>query len=101
MTYRKMRCRLTKKNAQQERYAWTGLMFRGLSIDENDLPEQALAESKRTFRSIKIDDNEFEFSGGFTDLHTASYDSILQGHGFGLDETRRSIDLVSSVRSHK
>ena len=54
-----------------------------LSLDKNDLPQKAVAEGKRTYRSILIENEELEFSGGFTDLHTKVYESILQGKGYG------------------
>lgn len=72
-----------------------------LSIDENDLPETARAAGKRTFRSITIDGTGFEFSDGFTDLHTLSYQNIDLGKGFGLDEARRSIHLVHKIRNYQ
>jgi UDP-N-acetyl-2-amino-2-deoxyglucuronate dehydrogenase len=55
-----------------------------LSIDENDLPEDVKEAGQRTFRSILIDDESFEFSQGFTYLHTVCYQKILDGEGFGL-----------------
>jgi UDP-N-acetyl-2-amino-2-deoxyglucuronate dehydrogenase len=69
-----------------------------LSVDRNDLPE-TVRGSKTTFRSISVDEEEVEFSDGFTDLHTRSYEEILAGRGFGLDEVRASIDIVSKFRS--
>ncbi|HKX84658.1 MAG TPA: Gfo/Idh/MocA family oxidoreductase [Pyrinomonadaceae bacterium] len=69
-----------------------------LSIDENDLPDAARLAGKRTFRSILIDGQEFEFSEGFTDLHTRCYERILSGEGFGLEESRKAIDLVHEIR---
>ena len=69
-----------------------------LSINANYLPEQAVAAGKRTYRSIMIEDDELEFSDGFTDLHTASYQAILDGQGFGLDEARQSIETVYRIR---
>lgn len=69
-----------------------------LSVDANDLPED-LKGKKTTFRSITVDGREVEFSEGFTDLHTRSYEHILSGHGFGLQEVRTSIDIVSAFRS--
>jgi UDP-N-acetyl-2-amino-2-deoxyglucuronate dehydrogenase len=53
---------------------------------------------KTTFRSITVDGEEVEFSEGFTDLHTRSYQEILAGRGFGLDDVRASIDIVSAFR---
>ena len=69
-----------------------------LSLDKNDLPEKAVAEGKRTYRSILIEGREMEFSGGFTDLHTEVYRNILQGKGYGLDDARPSIELAYSIR---
>jgi UDP-N-acetyl-2-amino-2-deoxyglucuronate dehydrogenase len=69
-----------------------------LSIDRGDLPEQAVKEGKPTYRSITIDGDEVEFSVGFTDLHTVSYQEILAGRGFGLEESRPSITLAQSIR---
>ncbi|MEQ8745996.1 Gfo/Idh/MocA family oxidoreductase [Pyruvatibacter sp.] len=69
-----------------------------LSINDSYLPEHAVAAGKRTYRSIMIGDEELEFSDGFTDLHTASYEAILAGNGFGLDEARDCIDTVYRIR---
>ena len=68
-----------------------------LSIDRNDLPDSVKGK-KTTFRSITVDGEEVEFSEGFTDLHTRSYEEIIAGRGFGLDEVRTSIDIVSKFR---
>lgn len=68
-----------------------------LSVDRNDLPEAA--KGKTTYRSILLDGEDIEFSEGFTDLHTRSYEEILAGRGFGLDQVRPSIDIVSNFRS--
>jgi len=72
-----------------------------LSIDSSDLPKEIQEKGQRTFRSISIDQKELEFSSGFTDLHTASYEGILQGKGFGLEAARPSIELVHSIRNAK
>lgn len=69
-----------------------------LSVDRKDLPE-GLPDGQTTYRSITVDGSEFEFSGGFGDLHTASYEAILAGKGFGLDEVRPSVEIVSALRS--
>ncbi|MGP1561147.1 MAG: Gfo/Idh/MocA family oxidoreductase [Helicobacteraceae bacterium] len=69
-----------------------------LSVDAGDLPQQVAQSGKRTFRSIRVDNEEIEFSDGFTDLHTASYQEILAGRGFGLDEAYNSINIVSQIR---
>ncbi len=69
-----------------------------LSVDVADVPEQARSAGQRTYRSITVDDEEIEFSGGFTDLHTRSYEEILAGRGFGLEENRVAIETVASIR---
>lgn len=66
-----------------------------LSIDANDLPESV---QQRTFRSITVDGEEIEFSGGFTDLHTRVYEETLAGRGFGIADARPSIELVYNIR---
>ena len=69
-----------------------------LSIDINDVPGGVRATGQRTFRSISCDGEEVEFSGGFTDLHTRSYEEILAGNGFGLEANRVAIETVSTIR---
>jgi len=68
-----------------------------LSVDRNDLPESVQGK-KTTYRSITVDGEEVEFSEGFTDLHTRSYEEVLKGQGFGLDAVRPSIEIVSNFR---
>ena len=70
-----------------------------LSIDRNDLPKKALENNQTTYRSIKIDDKEIEFSGGFTDLHTVSYQEIIDGRGYGITEARNSIEIAHKIRN--
>ena len=70
-----------------------------LSVDYNYVPESAKAEGQRTYRSITVDGEEIEFSGGFTDLHNRSYEEILAGRGFGLEENRVAIETVSHIRN--
>jgi Predicted dehydrogenases and related proteins len=70
-----------------------------LSIDYNDIPEEIRAKGQRTFRSITVDNSEFEFSEGFTDLHTKTYESILAGNGFGLLEAKNAIETVFTIRN--
>ncbi len=69
-----------------------------LSVNYDYIPTEVKATGKRTYRSITVDGNEFEFSEGFTDLHTTSYNDILEGGGFGLDDARNSINIVSQIR---
>jgi UDP-N-acetyl-2-amino-2-deoxyglucuronate dehydrogenase len=70
-----------------------------LSINANTLPNEAVSAGKRTFRSLTIDGEQFEFSDGFTELHTRSYEEVLAGRGFPLTETKKSIELVHSIRN--
>jgi len=70
-----------------------------LSLEKTDLPENVVKEGKPTFRSLKLDGEEFQFSDGFTDLHTKVYKSILEGKGFGIGEARQSIEIVHNIRN--
>lgn len=70
-----------------------------LSVDYNDLPKDIKQKGQRTYRSITVENEEIEFSGGFTDLHTQTYQQILEGKGFGLEETKKSIETVFQIRN--
>lgn len=69
-----------------------------LSINADHLPENCVEGEKRTYRTIMIDGEEFEFSNGFNDLHTKSYQKILSGEGFGVDEVKNCIQVVHDIR---
>ena len=69
-----------------------------LSIDYDKMPEAAKAAGKRTYRTLQIDGEEFEFSEGFTELHTRSYEDILSGNGFRISETKTAIEIVHQIR---
>ncbi|MFW2342865.1 Gfo/Idh/MocA family protein [Brevundimonas sp.] len=69
-----------------------------LSLDVNDVPRVQRDEGQRTYRSISVSGEEVEFSDGFADLHTRSYEAILTGQGFGLEENRTAIATVSAIR---
>jgi len=69
-----------------------------LSINADHLPDAAKAAGKRTHRSIQIDGQELEFSEGFTDLHTVTYERILAGEGYGLEDARTAIETVFEIR---
>ena len=79
---------------QQARVRWF------LSVNNSAIPEEIKKTGTRTFRSITIEGEELEFSNGFTDLHTESYKKILEGNGFGIAETKQSIEIVHDIR-HK
>ena len=69
-----------------------------LSINNNTIPEKIKSTGARTYRSLTIEGEEFEFSGGFTELHTKSYQQILNGKGFGISEVKRAIETVYNIR---
>lgn len=72
-----------------------------LSINANTLPKEAVDAGKRTYRKIEMEGEEIEFSNGFTELHTESYKQILDGKGFGLEDARQCIQIVSDIRNSK
>jgi UDP-N-acetyl-2-amino-2-deoxyglucuronate dehydrogenase len=72
-----------------------------LSIDENDLPQEAKTAGMRTFRTLTINGDSFEFSDGFTELHTRSYEEIIAGRGFPISETKKAIEVVHRIRNFK
>ncbi|GMQ34505.1 Gfo/Idh/MocA family protein [Algoriphagus taiwanensis] len=69
-----------------------------LSINADTLPDDVKAKGGRTYRSLTMEGQEIEFSDGFTELHTHSYQHILDGNGFGLGEARNSIEIVHDIR---
>jgi UDP-N-acetyl-2-amino-2-deoxyglucuronate dehydrogenase len=69
-----------------------------LSINHEDLPFRVAPGTRSTYRSITIDGQEVEFTEGFTDLHTRVYEETLAGRGFGIEDTRPSIELVHRIR---
>lgn len=70
-----------------------------LSINYDTIPGEIKGAGQRTFRSIKVEGTEIEFSNGFTDLHTESYIDIIDGKGFGVQDARQSIEIVHSIRN--
>ncbi len=78
-----------------------------LSIDRSDLTkvntqhQTSNTKQQTTYRSITVNNEEIEFSGGFTDLHTVSYQNILEGKGYGLADARPSVYIVHSIRNKK
>lgn len=90
--HRSMDCASGYLEYQKARVRWF------LSINVRDVPG-ADGEQQKTYRSITVDGEEIEFSGGFTDLHTLSYKEILDGNGFTLEDVRPSIETVSHIRT--
>ncbi len=70
-----------------------------LSVIYDYIPDEIKQKGQRTYRSITVNKEEIEFSGGFTDLHTRSYEEILKGNGFRLSEARNAIEIVSTIRN--
>ncbi len=70
-----------------------------LSVDGSDLPPDAVARGSRTYRALELNGKEYEFSDGFTDLHTKMYREILEGRGFGAADVRPAIQLVHDIRN--
>jgi UDP-N-acetyl-2-amino-2-deoxyglucuronate dehydrogenase len=70
-----------------------------MSLDYNTIPVEVRNTGQRTYRSITIEGEEMEFSGGFTDLHTDSYRRILAGEGFSIEDARPSIETVYKIRN--
>jgi UDP-N-acetyl-2-amino-2-deoxyglucuronate dehydrogenase len=72
-----------------------------LSTDASNLPKEVAEKGQRTYRSITIDNEELEFSGGFTDLHKLVYQDILEGRGYGIGDARNAIEIVQKIRTSK
>jgi len=70
-----------------------------LSINADHLPAGDGEADRRTYRSITVDGREVEFSDGFADLHTVSYEQILSGKGYGLDDARTAVEIVHDIRN--
>jgi len=70
-----------------------------LSINSDYLPKEIKKKGQTTYRSITINGEELEFSGGFTDLHTMVYKDILDGKGYGLEDARTAIRIVHDIRN--
>jgi UDP-N-acetyl-2-amino-2-deoxyglucuronate dehydrogenase len=69
-----------------------------LSINYDTIAEALRKAGARTYRSLTIEGEEFEFSGGFNDLHTKSYEAILAGNGFPLATAKPAIGVVYDIR---
>ena len=70
-----------------------------LSLDESDIPENFIKMGKRTYRSLAVEGEEIEFSDGFTDLHTDSYQDIIDGKGFGMMDAKTCVEIVHNIRT--
>lgn len=72
-----------------------------LGINPNLLPKNIREKGERSYRSLFINNEEFDLNGGFTELHTQSYKEIIRGNGFRISETEKSISLVHEIRNQK
>ncbi len=72
-----------------------------LSIDKNDLPEIAKLKNTMTYRSIKINKEEIEFSSGFENLHVKSYQEIIKGNGFSIEDVAPSVEMSYRIRNQE
>jgi UDP-N-acetyl-2-amino-2-deoxyglucuronate dehydrogenase len=70
-----------------------------LSLDYMDNPETVREKGMRTYRSLSVENEEIEFSEGFTDLHTESYRQLLAGEGYGMKEARSSVEIAHGIRN--
>lgn len=72
-----------------------------LSIDSTDLPEHVKQDGVRTYRSITIDNEELEFSTGFENLHTLSYEEILAQKGYGISDAQKSLEIIEKINNYE
>jgi len=72
-----------------------------LSINYDTIPQEVKLTNSRTFRSFLVDGHEIEFSDGFRDLHTKSYEAILRGEGFGLNDAAEAVQITYDIRNAK
>ncbi len=91
------KCYNDEKNAYGTLALSMAIVKYNLSIDYDNIPDNVKQAGKRAYRSLTIDGKEFEFSEGFEDLHTKSYQEILNGNGFGMAECKRAIELVNRI----
>ncbi|WP_104742052.1 Gfo/Idh/MocA family oxidoreductase [Helicobacter ailurogastricus] len=50
-----------------------------------------------SYRSLVLEGQEIDFSTGFEDLHTKSYQEIINGEGFGLEDVRPVLKLAQDI----
>jgi UDP-N-acetyl-2-amino-2-deoxyglucuronate dehydrogenase len=65
-----------------------------LSINRRDISSDGVAHRSLDVKGLSV----YDFSKGFEDLHTASYEKIVAGHGFPISEVRPSIETVTHIR---
>jgi UDP-N-acetyl-2-amino-2-deoxyglucuronate dehydrogenase len=92
VTHRDARCYSGRLRLSRADVSWF------LSVNREDLPS-GIWPGRSTYRMIRVDEQEVEFSEAFTDLHTRVYARTLSGNGFGIEDARPSIDLVHRLRT--
>ncbi len=70
-----------------------------LSINYETIASAVKNNGMRTYRSIQVEGKEIEFSEGFTDLHTLSYQAVLDGKGFGLADAAPAVAMTHAIRN--
>ncbi len=53
----------------------------------------------RAYRQMEINGEPVMFTSGFEDLHIRSYEEILAGRGYKMEEAIPSIELVHAIRT--
>jgi len=70
-----------------------------LTIRNNTIYFELSVEEKEMKRELTINGQSIELSVGFSDAHTRSYEQILNGNGFGIEDARPSIKLAERIRN--
>jgi UDP-N-acetyl-2-amino-2-deoxyglucuronate dehydrogenase len=70
-----------------------------LSIDKADSVGNTQVDTAN--RQLTVDGNSIDFSTGFENLHTTSYQQILSGGGITLQESKKVIELVHTLRKNR
>jgi len=83
---------LQLKNANVKWFLSTNYMY---------LPDSYKKKNIRTFRQMIVDGDEFEFSKSFNNLHSLSYNKIINGLGFEIKEVSKAVNLTSTIRNSK
>jgi UDP-N-acetyl-2-amino-2-deoxyglucuronate dehydrogenase len=71
-----------------------------LSINSDNLPKTSIQNESSTYRNLSIEGDSIEFSKGFSDLHSVSYQKIIEGKGYGLEDAKNSVNMVSKIREN-
>lgn len=72
-----------------------------LSVDPAHSPQSDAGEGFVSYRHLSFDGESFDFSNGFTDLHTDSYARILAGEGFSIADVRPAVIAAEKIAGAK